>query len=109
VYLGEREETHNVTVTVTNDAGDILFEQEYALSDGNEADEDATFPQATAPANVIITVDGTRFERDWPGMEDEQIPCDGENWAGIEVYVKNGSDDTPEIRLETNCQQVFTE
>ena len=71
VYLGDREETHDVTVTVRDSGDETLFERSYQLSDDNEADEDATFPASTDPETVAVTVDGTRFERDWPGFETE--------------------------------------
>ncbi|WP_199710171.1 hypothetical protein [Halosegnis longus] len=105
VYLGDREETHDVTVTVRDSDDETLFEQSYQLSDGNEADEDATFPASTDPETVVVTVDGTRFERDWPGFETEQLPCDGPNTSGIEVYIEN-TDGRPGIRIEPDCQSV---
>jgi len=58
VYLGEREATRNVTVTVKNEGGENLFEKEYNLSDTNESDEDATFSASTEPDTVIVTVLG---------------------------------------------------
>jgi len=109
MYLGDRDETHNVTVTITNQDETTVFQKEYALSDSNEADEDATFPASTDPETIIITVDGTRFERDWPGFEQPALPCDGANEAGIEVYVETAQDGTPEIRLEADCQSITGE
>ena len=109
VYLGERDETHQVTVTITNEGSDVLLEREYQLSDGNEADEDGTFPASTDPDTVVVTVDGTRFERDWPGFERPALPCDGANEAGIEIYVENAPDGTPGIRLEADCQSITGE
>lgn len=106
VYLGEREATRNVTVTVKNQDGETLFEQDYNLSDSNEADEDATFPESTEPENVVVTVDGNRFEEQWPGFENPELPCEGENWAGIEVWVEGNPGETPSVRMETNCQHV---
>lgn len=106
LYLGDRDETHNVTVTITDQDGDTVFEKAYELSDSNEADEDATFPASTDPETVVVTVDGTRFERDWPGFEQPALPCDSANEVGIEVYVENGQDGTPEIRLEADCQSI---
>lgn len=109
VYLGDRDETHDVTVQITDEDGNTLFEQAYQLSDSNEADEDATFPASTEPERIVVTVDGTRFERDWPGFEHSQLPCDGPNEAGIEVWVENARDGTPGIRLEADCQSVTGE
>lgn len=109
VYLGDREETHDVTVTVTNDGGEVLFETVYRLSDANEADEHAPFPASTDPETVVVTVDGTRFERDWPGFEQPDLPCEGPNQAGIEIWIENGADGPPEIRLEADCQHVTME
>jgi hypothetical protein len=106
VYLGDRDETHEVSVTVTDDSGETVFEKEYSLSDCNEADEDAPFPDATDPETVVVTVDGTRFERDWPGFEQPQLPCDGENRSGIEVWVEGDESGSPEIRIEADCQYV---
>jgi hypothetical protein len=106
MYLGDREERHNVTVTITNQDGDTVFEKEYELSDSNEADEDAKFPATADPETVVITVDGTRFERDWPGFEQPALPCDDGTEVGIEVYVEDAQDGTPEIRLEADCQSI---
>lgn len=106
VYLGDRDASRTVTVTVENDSGDALFEQTYDLSDANEAHEDAVFPESTAPETVVATVDGTRFERDWPGFEHQRLPCEGENWTGIEVWVEGEPSDDPAVRLGVNCQHV---
>lgn len=106
MYLGERDETHNVTVTITDRDSDVVFEKEYLLSDENEANEDATFPATAEPETIVVTVDGTRFEREWPGFEHPERPCDGANEAGIEIYVENARDGTPDIRLEADCQSV---
>lgn len=109
VYLGNRDATRNVTVSVENENGEVLFEREYSLSDSNEADEDATFPASTDPETVIVTVDGTRFEEKWPGFENPELPCNDSNWTGIEVYVEGSPDETPSVRLEGNCQHVTIE
>jgi hypothetical protein len=106
VYLGDREETHDVTVTVTDEGGDALFEKEYRLSDDNEADEDAPFPESSEPARVAVTVDGARFEYDWPGFEHPQLPCEDPNWAGIELWIETGGDGSPDVRLAADCQHV---
>ena len=106
VYLGERDETHHVTVTITNESGEVLFEKEYQLSDSNETGEDGRFPTSTDPDSIAITVDGTQFERDWPGFEQSTLPCNDPNEAGIQVYVENDQDGQPDIRLEADCQSV---
>ncbi|MFB6074908.1 MAG: hypothetical protein ABEJ89_07845 [Haloarculaceae archaeon] len=109
VYLGEREETHDVSVAVTDADGNALFEREYRLSDANEADEHAPFPESTDPETVVVTVDGRRFERDWPGFEAPGLPCEGPNRSGVEVWVENGPDGDPSVRFEAGCQHVTTE
>jgi hypothetical protein len=109
MYLGDRGETHHVSVTVTNKGGTVLFEKEYRLSDSNEADENETFPASADPETIVVTVDGTLFERDWPGFEQPTLPCDGPNEAGIEIYVANGQDGEPDIRLEADCQSISGE
>lgn len=109
MYLADRDETHNVTVTITNEGGTAVFEKEYQISDSNEADEDATFPASTEPETIEVTVDGTRFERDWPGFERPKLPCDGANEAGVEIRVENGQDGTPNIRLLADCQSITGE
>jgi hypothetical protein len=106
VYLADRDLTREVTVTVDADDGTSLFEKEYSLSNSNEADEDATFPASDDPAAVIVTVDGTRFERDWPGFEHPELPCDDPNHTGIEIWVEQTEGRSPAIRLEANCQSV---
>lgn len=106
VYLGDRELTRDVSVTITNEDGSTLFENEYSLSDSNEADEDATFPASDEPQTVVVTVAGTRFERDWPGFEHPELPCNEPNHAGIEIWIEQSEDGSPEIRLEVNCQSV---
>lgn len=109
MYLGDRDETHTVTVAISNQDEENVFEKEYQLSDSNEADEDATFPASTEPETIVITVDGTRFERDWPGFEKPDLPCDGPNEAGVEIYVENGQDEAPDIRIEADCQSITGE
>jgi hypothetical protein len=109
MYLGDRDETHQVTVRIMNEGGDVLFEKEYLLSDSNEADEDTTFPASTDPETIVVTVNGTRFERDWPGFEQPALPCDAPNEAGVEIYVENVQDGEPDIRLEADCQSVTGE
>lgn len=106
VYLGERDERHDVTVLITNESGDTLFEKNYQLSDDNEADEDAPFPESTDPDTIVVTVDGTRFERNWPGFEHPELPCDGRNWSGIEIWIENDRDGSPDVRIEAGCQHV---
>jgi hypothetical protein len=108
-YLANREEAHHVSVTISNEGGDVLFEKEYQLSDSNESDEDAVFPASTDPETVVVTVDGTRFERDWPGFEQPELPCNDVNEVGVEIYVENARDETPNIRLEADCQSVSGE
>ncbi|WP_246282685.1 hypothetical protein [Natronomonas halophila] len=98
---------YDVTVTVEAEDGSVLFENEYRLSDSNEADEDATFPESTDPETVIVTVDGTRYEHDWPGTDYPQLPCESGNWTGVEVWVEQSPDGTPSIRMEANCQHVM--
>jgi hypothetical protein len=106
VYLMDREETRDVSVTIRNGDGNAVFEEEYRLSDSNEADEDATFPASSEPETVVVTVDGTRFERDWPGFEQPELPCDGPNEAGIELRVESDPDGNPEIRMLADCQSA---
>jgi hypothetical protein len=109
VYLGDREATQNVTVTVKDESEETLFEKEYALSDENEADEDATFPESTEPETVTVGVDGNEFERQWPGFEEPEMPCEGENRAGVEVWIENSPDGDTSVRMESNCQHVTME
>ena len=104
VYLGDREATRDVTVSITDETGEVVFERDYRLDDANEADEDATFPVASEPATVLVTVDGIPFERDWPGVETQGLPCQGDNRAGIEIWVEGGPAEAPGVRFETNCQ-----
>jgi hypothetical protein len=109
IYLRERDETHDVTVLVENEQGEPLFEREYRLSDANEAHEDATFPASADPATVVVTVDRTRFDYQWPGVEAAELPCEGQNRSGLEVYVGSDPDGSPDLRLDANCQHVTIE
>jgi hypothetical protein len=106
VYLGDREETHDVTVAVTDGDGDALFERDYRLSDANEADEHAPFPESSEPETVRVTVDGHSFERDWPGFETQGLPCEEPNWAGVELWIENGADGEPTLEVRADCQHV---
>ncbi len=106
VYLGEREETHDVTVTVTNGDGEPLFEKDYQLSDTNEADEHAPFPASGNPAAIRVTIDGQSFERDWPGFEHQKLPCEEPNWAGVELWIETGADGEPTLQMFADCQHV---
>ena len=105
-HVDHEETTRNVTVTVENENGESLFNKEYSPSDSNESDEDATFPESTEPETVNVTVDGERFEKQWPGFENQGLPCEGENRAGIELWIEGNPDETPSVRMETNCQHV---
>jgi hypothetical protein len=110
VYLVDHETPRDVTVTVTDDRGDVLFEQDYQLSATNQADEDVPFPESTEPETVVVTVDGTRFERDWPGFEQRELPCDSDtNYSGVELWIENARDGSPTVRLEAGCQHVTME
>lgn len=109
VYLSERDESHEMTVLVENEQQETLFEREYRLSDTNEARGDGTFPASTNPATVVVTVDGTRFDYQWPGIEAPELPCEGENRSGREVYVGSDPDGSPDLRLDANCQRVTVE
>ena len=105
-HIDHEETTRNVTVTVENESEEELFRKEYVLSEENESDEDATFPESTEPETVIVDIDGNRFEKQWPGFEQSELPCDGENRAGIELWIEGDADEEPSIRMETNCQHV---
>jgi len=106
VYLVDSDVSRNVDVTITNADGEVLFERAYTLSADNEANEDAPFPRSSEPETVVVTVDGSRFERDWPGFESPQLPCDDPNWAGIELWIETDTDGAPELRLLADCQHV---
>lgn len=107
VYLVDEEDPRDVTVTVTDNGGETVFERDYQLSETNEADEDAPFPASADPETVVVTVDGTRFERDWPGFEQPRLPCDSDlNHSGIEVWIRTEQDGSPTIRLKADCQHV---
>ena len=109
VYLTDRERSHDTTVTVRNADREVVYKRKYQLSDANEEDEDGTFPDWAEPETVVVTVDGTRFERGWPGFEQPELPCGDANEAGIEVYVVDREDGKPAIRLEADCQSVRRE
>lgn len=105
VYHVDQEVTRNVSIVVQNDAGETLFEESYTLSEtnkANEANEDATFPESSDPTTVLVTVDGTEFERDWPDPE-----CTEGNWAGVEVWIRGKSDANLDIEIKENCQHVY--
>jgi hypothetical protein len=106
VYLADREATRDVAVTVKEGDGTVVFERRYALSDENEADEDATFPESADPETVVVTVDGEQFERSWPQGRNQDEPCSKGNWEGVEVWVEGEPDESPSVRLEGNCQHV---
>ncbi|UPV75907.1 hypothetical protein M0R89_07570 [Halorussus limi] len=104
VYHEDEEVTRDVTVAVRNDAGETLFERSYTMSESNEADEDATFPESSDPATVLVTVDGTKFEKQWPNPD-----CSGNNWAGVEVWISGTSESALDVRIEGNCQHKYVE
>lgn len=106
VYLGDRKTTHDLTVTINEDDGTVVFERTYSLSDDNEAHEDATFPESTNPQDIVLTVDGNQFARPWPEPTDPSNQCSEGNWQGIEIWVEGGPDEPPSIRLVSNCQHV---
>jgi hypothetical protein len=104
--MGNRELTRDVTVTITNEDNSTLFENEYSLSNSNEAVEDATFPASDETDSIIVAVDMTRFKFDWPGFEHPELPCADPNNTGIEIWIDKMEDGSPEVRLEVNCQSV---
>jgi hypothetical protein len=106
VYLGEREETHDVTVTVTDGEGEVLFERNYQLSDANEADEHAPFPESSEPETIEVTVDGHTFERDWPGFQTQALPCEEPNWSGVELWIETSPAGVPTLDVRADCQHV---
>lgn len=109
VYSSDTEVTREVSVMVTDGTGTPLFEQEYTLSDSNEADEDALFPASTNPETVVVTVDGTRFERHWPDSEHPELPCNDATRSGIEIWIRTDQDRSPALRMEANCQTAVVD
>ena len=103
VYNLDSEVSRDVTVRIENGAGETVFERTATYDTENEADENVPFPESSEPETVFVTVNGTTFERDWP-MTD----CEGENWAGIEVRIRGGSDEETTVELGTRCQHVTT-
>lgn len=102
VYHVDHEITRDVTVVVRNDAEESLFEKSYTMSETNESDEDATFPESSDPSTVLVTVDGVEFERRWPDAE-----CRDGTWMGIEVWIRGKSDSDIDVRIEENCQTTY--
>ena len=101
VYNVDAEVTREVTVRVENDAGETVFDRTATYDAENEADENVPFPESTDPETLFLTVNGTEFERDWPATD-----CEGENWAGIEVWIRGKTDDETTVELQTRCQHV---
>jgi hypothetical protein len=106
LYLLDSETARTVTVRVTDDAGTTVFETERSLSARNEADENVPFPATSNPETILVMIDGTRFERDWPGFEQPELPCNDATNAGVEIWIDTAADGSPAIRLEANCQSV---
>ncbi|NEU58409.1 hypothetical protein [Halorussus sp. MSC15.2] len=104
VYHVDQAVTRDVNVVVRNDAGETLFERSYTMSESNEAHEDATFPESSDPSTVLVTVDGREFERQWPNPD-----CSGDNWAGVEVWIRGPSGSAPSVEVKGNCQHVYVE
>lgn len=103
VYNVDSEVSREVTVRVENAAGETVFERTATFDAENEADENVPFPESTEPETVFVTVNGAEFERGWPPTD-----CSGENWAGIEVWVRGESDEETTVALGTRCQHVTT-
>ena len=106
LYLHDSETARTVAVRIIDAAGTTVFETERSLSERNEADENVPFPASSNPETIIVTIDGTRFERDWPGFEQPELPCNEGTNAGVEIWIETAADGSPEIRLEANCQSV---
>lgn len=104
VYHVDEEVTRDVTVVVQNDAGEALFEQSYTMSETNESDEDATFPESSDPSTVLVTVDGVDFERQWPNST-----CHDGTWMGIEVWIRGRSDSDIDVTIKENCQTTYVD
>ena len=106
LYLHDSETARTVAVRIIDDAGTTVFETERTLSARNEADENVPFPATSNPETIMVTIDGTRFERDWPGFEQPELPCKEGTNAGVEIWIETAADGSREIRLEANCQSV---
>ncbi len=106
VYLVDEEVPRDVTVTVEESDGTVVFERSYALSEDNESHEDATFPASSDPHTVVVSVDDAEFERPWPGRVPADDQCHEGNWEGVEVWIRGGPDESPSVRLKDNCQHV---
>ena len=103
VYNVDSQVTRDVTVRIENGAGETVFERTATYDAENEADENVPFPESTAPETVFVAVNDAEFERDWPRTD-----CAGENWAGIEVWIRGTTDEETTVELQTRCQHVTT-
>ena len=48
----------------------------------------------------------TLFQRAYRLAEAAELPCEGENRSGVEIYVGTDADGSPDLRLDANCQSI---
>ncbi|QLK25754.1 hypothetical protein HYG81_16995 [Natrinema zhouii] len=109
VYMHNRNGVHDVTVTIKEDDGAVVFERDYFFSDDKGSHEDATFPELTDPHTVVVTVDGKQFKQLWPEFNDPNNRCSKGNWEGIEVWIKGAPGESLTVLLTGNCQHITIE
>ena len=103
VYNLSEKRAREVEVSVRNSADEILFERSYAFSESVQASESETFPASDDPATVLVTVDGNRYERQWPASD-----CDGLYvWESLDVKVFGEVDPERDVYTGGNCQTAY--
>lgn len=110
VYLWNRAESYKVTVSIVSESEEVLFEQEYYLSDSNEANEKGAFPASTTPETVRVSVDGTESVHPWPTFaEYPRLPCGENTRTGVEIWVGEKNRGTGTVEIQANCQSTTME
>ncbi len=91
-----------LSVTVTNDGGDELYQREFTL-EGERAEED-TEPFTGSPTTITVAVDnGSPSERSWPETNCEDRGKKSAGGIGVYLTAESG------VQIEPTCATVYAE
>ncbi len=103
VEVYNREDlAQTLSVTVTNDSGDELYQQEFNLE--GEQSEEVTEPFTGSPTKISVAVDdGSLTEHSWPKTNCEEQGTRSAGGVGVYLTPENGLD------IEPTCDTVYAE
>ena len=82
-FKSQEYQPHNITVTITNKRGEILFKRSYQLDDEKAADSQGKFDGNTRPHLINLVLDGRDVEKKWPTSD-----CGTATESGIVINIR---------------------